>query len=72
MEKTQASNVCSPMIENAVRGDHPAWNILLQKLDFLSQYKISQLNKELAGLVEVHAEYELRKFRRRIRDDKNL
>ena len=72
MEKTQARNVCSQMMENPVGSDHLAWNILIQKLDFLSQYKISQLNQELADLVEVNAEYELQKFQRRIRDDKNL
>ena len=72
MEKTQARNVFSQMMENPVGSDHLAWNILIQKLDFLSQYKISQLNQELADLVEVNAEYELQKFQRRIRDDKNL
>ena len=72
MKTTQASNVCSQMIENPVGSDHPAWNIIIQKLDFRSQYKISQLNKELADLVEAHAEYELQRFQRRIRDDKNL
>ena len=72
MEKTQTIDVCSQMMENPVGSDHLAWNILIQKLDFRSQYKISQLNQELADLVEVHAEYELQKFKRRIWDDKNL
>ena len=72
MEKTQTIDVCSQMMENPVGSDHLAWNILIQKLDFRSQYKISQLNQELADLVEVQAEYQLQKFQRRIRDDKNL
>ena len=72
IEKTQTSNASSQMIENPVDSDHLAWNILIQKLDFRSQYKISQLNKKLADLVEVQAEYQLKKFQRRIRDDKNL
>ena len=51
-------------------GDHPAWDIIIPKLDFQSQMKMAQLNKRLAEVVEINAEYELCKFRRHIRDDK--
>ena len=55
-----------------VGGDHLAWDIIIPKLDFQSQMKISQLNQCLAGLVELNAESELRKFKRHIREDKYM
>ena len=55
-----------------VGGDNIAWDILIQKLDFQSQMKISQLNRRLANVVEINAEYELRKFRRHIAADKYM
>ena len=54
------------------RGDSPAWDIIIQKLDFQSQMKISQQNKHLAEVVKVNAESELRKFRRHIQEDKYM
>ena len=48
----------------------PAWDVIIQKLDFQSQMKISQLNKHLAEVVKVNAESKLRKFRRHIQEDK--
>lgn len=56
----------------SVGGDHPAWDILIRKLDFRSQMKIYQQNQRLADVVMENAEYELRKFRRLIRDDKYM
>ena len=56
----------------SVGGDHPAWDILIRKLDFRSQMKIYQQNQRLADVVMENAEYELRKFRRHIRDDKYM
>lgn len=50
----------------------PAWDVIIQKLDFQSQMKISQQNKHLAEVVKVHAESELRKFRRHIQEDKYM
>jgi hypothetical protein len=50
--------------------DHPALDIIIPKLDFRSQMKMAQLNKRLAEVVQINAEYELRKFQRHIRDDK--
>ena len=56
----------------AVGGDHSGWDILTGKLDFRSQFKISQQNKRLAQIVNFNAEYQLQKFRRRIRDNKYM
>ena len=55
-----------------VGDDNIAWDILIQKLDFQSQMKISQLNRRLADVVEINAEHELRKFRRHIAADKYM
>ena len=57
---------------NEEGGDHPAWDIIIGKVDFESQLKISQQNKRLADVVATHAEYELRKFRREIQADKYM
>ena len=51
-------------------GDHPAWDIIIPKLDFQSQMKMAQMNQRLADMVQINAEYELRKFQRHIRDDR--
>ena len=55
-----------------VGGDHLAWGIIIPKLDFQSQMKISQLNQRLTDFVELNAESELRKFKRHIREDKYM
>ena len=49
-----------------------AWNLIIPKLDFQSQMKISQQNQRLADLVQTNAENELRKFKRKIQDDKYM
>ena len=54
----------------SVDGDNPALDIIIPKLDFQSQMKMAQLNKRLANVVQINAEYELRKFQRHIRDDR--
>ena len=59
-------------LTNGVGGDHPAWDIIITKLDFHSQMKIAQQNHRLSELVQINAEYSLRKFRRQIRDDKYM
>ena len=53
-------------------GDSLAWDIIIPKLDFQSQMKISQLNQRLADVVELNAEYERQKFKRHIRDNKYM
>ena len=55
-----------------VGGDHPAWDILIKKLDFQSQMKLWQQNQHLADVVETNAESELWKFQCQIRDDKYM
>ena len=72
-EETSASDDRSmEPIEPTVGGDHSGWNILVGKLDFQSQFKISQQNKRLAEMVKSNAEYQLRVFRRRIRDNRYM
>ena len=56
----------------ATDGDSLAWDIIIPKLDFQSQMKISQLNHRLAYVVELNAEYELQKYKRHIREDKYM
>ena len=51
-------------------GDHPAWDIIIPKLDFRSQMKMARMNQRLADMVQINADYELRKFQRRIRNDR--
>ena len=53
-------------------GDHPAWDVIITKLDSHCQMKIAQLNQRLADVVKNHAEYELGSFQRRIRDEKYM
>ena len=59
-------------MSTGVGGDHPAWDIIIRKLDFQSQMKISQQNQRLAEIVAMNAEHELRKFQRHIREDKYM
>ena len=59
-------------IRTAVGGDHPGWDILIGKLDFRSQFKISQQNKRLAEIVKLNAEYQLRVFRRHIQENRYM
>lgn len=54
----------------SVDGDNPALDIIIPKLDFQSQMKMAQLNKRVANVVQINAEYELRKFQRHIREDR--
>ena len=58
--------------QDGVGGAHPAWNIIIGKLDFHNQWKISQQNKRLADVVATNAESQLRKFRRHIQEDKYM
>ena len=54
----------------SVDGDNPALDIIIPKLDFRSQMKMARMNQRLADMVQINADYELRKFQRRIRDDR--
>ena len=67
--KREKSN---PAPIQGIGGDHPAWDIIIPKLDYKSQGKISQQNQRLAYIVKRNAESDLRKFRRYIREDKYM
>ena len=71
-EKREKLGIVSKGITPDDHGDSPAWGVIIQKLDFQSQMKISQQNKHLAEVVKVNAESELRKFRRHIKEDKYM
>ena len=47
--KREKSN---PVPMQGVGGDHPAWDIIIQKLDFKSQWKLSQQNQRLSEIVK--------------------
>lgn len=55
-----------------VGGDHQAWTVLVQKLDFQCRMKISQQNHWLASIVEENAQYELEKCWRELRQNKYM
>ena len=75
-----ATEVCSIILKAHISdptdvGGHrqiPAWNIIIKKLDFQSQMKLSQQNLRLENLVKENAEYELQKLRRHTKDDKYM
>ena len=55
-----------------VDGKSPAWDILVGRLDFQTQLKISQQSHHLEEVVRMNAESELRKFQRHIQEDKYM
>ena len=55
-----------------VGGNHLAWDIIIKKLDYQSQMKMSQQNRHLAEVVQKNAESDLRKFRRQIKENKYM
>ena len=61
-----------PIPTQGIGGDHSAWDIIIKKLDYKNQMKISQQNQRLADIVKMNAESELRKFRRQIQEDKYM
>ena len=67
--KREKSN---PALMQGIGGDHPAWDIIIPKLDYQSQKKMSQQNQRLADIVKINAESDLRKFKRHIREDKYM
>ena len=58
--------------DGPVGPDHPAWTILINKLDVCSQMKISQLNQQLFDIVEQNVDSKLQKFRRQIQNDRYM
>ena len=67
--KREKSN---PTPTQGIGGDHPAWDIIIRKLDYKSQKKLSQQNQRLADIVKMNSESELKKFKRHIREDKYM
>ena len=57
---------------SGVGGDHLAWDIIISRLDYKSQMKISHQNKRLAEVVLMNAESDLRKFRCHIQENKYM
>ena len=55
-----------------VGGDHLAWDIIIRKLDYQSQMKMSQQNRRLAEFIRMDAESDIRKFRRHIQENKYM
>ena len=55
-----------------VGGDHLAWQIIIPKLDYQSQLKMSQQNKNLKEIVKMNAESDLKKFQRHIQENKYM
>ena len=68
--------VTEPAIDSrecvGVGGGHLAWDIIISKLDYQSQMKLSQQNRRLADVVQMNAESEIRKFKRHIQEDKYM
>ena len=71
-EKLLSSPAKMDTLVTNVDGTSPAWDILIRKLDFQSQMKISQQSNYLEEVVRMNAESELRKFQRKIREDKYM
>ena len=70
--KREKSHPDGPDSTHGIGGDHPAWDIIIPKLDFKSQMKMSQQNHHLAEIVKLNAESKLRKYRRQIQEDKYM
>ena len=59
-------------VTTGVDSASPAWDIIIRRLDFRTQMKMSQQNHHLAEVVRINAESEIRKFKRHIREDKYM
>ena len=70
--RSENADGSSKVKEKSVGGNHPSWNIIIPYLNFQSQLKMSQQNHRLADLVKFNAEYQLKKFRRRLQEDKYM
>lgn len=66
----EPTKVCQSEID--VVGTSLAWDIIIQRLDFHTQMKISQQNKHLEEVVKMNAESQIKKFQRHIRENKYM
>ena len=72
-KRNKSLQFAKPRIEFGCVGEnHLAWEIIIPKLDYRSQLKISQQNKQLTEIAKMNAEADLRKFRRYIQEDKYM
>ena len=53
-----------------VNGESYLWNILIRNVDFRTKLKLGQINQRLSELVEETAEYELKRLKNKISDNK--
>ena len=52
--------------------DGLVWELVVRKLGYITQMKLSQVNNRLADIVDQNAERTLRKFRRLLQEDKYM
>ena len=71
-KREKSLQILNPIEPKGVGGDHLAWDIIITKLDYQSQMKICQQNQRLEDVVTTNAEYELRKLRRHIQENKYM
>ena len=71
----------SPSIDQEARddtadwlgADHPAWPIIISKLDMLSQMRLMLVsNARIIQIIEENAQSKIRKYRRQIQNDKYM
>ena len=55
-----------------VCNDSLVWELVIKKLDYRTQMKLSQQNRRLADTVDRYAELKLQKIRCRLQEDKYL
>ena len=72
IKNSQKPSIKREKSDPGIGGDHPAWDIIIQKLDYKSQRKLSHQNQRLSDIVKINAESEIRKFKRHIREDKYM
>ena len=59
-------------IREKIGDDHLAWKIIIPRLDYQSQLKMSQQSQRLAQVVQRNAESDIRKFRREFQENKYM
>ena len=52
--------------------DNLVWELVVKKLGYITQMKLSQVNNRLANIVDQYAEHKLQKVQRRLQEDKYL
>ena len=52
--------------------DNLVWELVVRKLGYITQMKLSQVNHRLADIADQYAEHKLQKVQRRLQEDKYL